>query len=363
MISKKSLNPDWIKEVSAKNGKTDPALVEKVIRALLLLEGLVESKIDFVFKGGTSLMLMLGSTKRLSIDIDIIIPAKEDDLEEKLENFIEGKGFKRVELNERKTSSAIEKAHYKFFYKPSYHSGREEDNILLDILFEEAQYQILKPIEIDSTFLIQNGEPFKVSVPSFEDILGDKLTAFAPATTGIPYKKGGQSKAMEIIKQLYDVGNLFDHIQDLETVATTFKKFALTELSYRDLGKNPQLVLDDIFQTALTLSTRGKDGGANFKALQQGISQIKAFIFSESYHIEKAIAHVSKAVYLSKLIEHGEITFERFSDPMEIKDWIIEQPFYTRLNKLKKSNPEAFFYWFKIYELETERENVVNNND
>jgi len=24
----------------------------------------------------------------------------------------------------------------------------------------------------------------------------------------------------------------------------------------------------------------------------------------------------------------------------------------TKLNRLKKSNPEAFFYWYKIYELE-----------
>ena len=37
---------------------------------------------------------------------------------------------------------------------------------------------------------------------------------------------------------------------------------------------------------------------------------------------------------------------------MQAKDWIIEQPFNTRLNKLKKSNTEAFFYWYKIYELE-----------
>lgn len=352
MIDNQSLNSEWIKRVSAKYRKADPALVEKVIRALLLLEGLVESKMDFVFKGGTSLMLMFGSTKRLSIDIDIIIPLRDDGLEAKLKGLVEGKGFTRVELHERKVSSTIEKVHYKFFYKPSYHSGREEDNILLDILFEKIQYQTVRLIDIDSTFLIQDGEPLKVSVPSFEDILGDKLTAFAPETTGIPYEKGGQSKAMEIIKQLYDVGNIFDHIENLEVVATTFKKFALTELSYRKLEENPQLVLDDIFQTAMTLSTRGKDGGANFEALQRGISQTKAFIFSESYHIEKAISHVSKAAYIAKLIEHGETSFERFSEPLEIKDWIIEQPFNTRLNKLKKSNPEAFFYWFKIYELE-----------
>ena len=131
---------------------------------------------------------------------------------------------------------------------------RDRDNILLDILLEEVQYQTVKSIDIDSTFLIQDGAPLKVSVPSFEDIIGDKLTAFAPETTGIPYKKEGQSKAMEIIKQLYDVGNIFDNIEDLRIVAGTFKKFALTELSYRELEENPQLVLDDIFQTALTIS-------------------------------------------------------------------------------------------------------------
>lgn len=85
MVSEQSISPKWIKEVSAKNGKADPALVEKVIRALLLLEGLVESGLDFVFKGGTSLMLKFGSTKRLSIDIDIIIPKKDNSIQEKLE--------------------------------------------------------------------------------------------------------------------------------------------------------------------------------------------------------------------------------------------------------------------------------------
>ena len=43
MIDTTSLSPNWIKVISTKNRKADPALVEKVIRALLLLEGLVES--------------------------------------------------------------------------------------------------------------------------------------------------------------------------------------------------------------------------------------------------------------------------------------------------------------------------------
>ncbi len=50
MIAKDSLQPEWIQKVSAENRKADKILVEKVIRALLLLEGLVESGLPFVFK-------------------------------------------------------------------------------------------------------------------------------------------------------------------------------------------------------------------------------------------------------------------------------------------------------------------------
>ena len=70
MISKKSITSKWLEEVSSKNRNADKILVEKVIRALLLLEGLVKSDVKFVFKGGTALMLLVKSTKRLSIDID-----------------------------------------------------------------------------------------------------------------------------------------------------------------------------------------------------------------------------------------------------------------------------------------------------
>ena len=66
MISKECITLEWIKKVSAQNKNADKILVEKAIRTLLLLEGLVEEKLDFVFKGGTSLMLLLDSTKRLS---------------------------------------------------------------------------------------------------------------------------------------------------------------------------------------------------------------------------------------------------------------------------------------------------------
>lgn len=72
MISKECFSPQWIDEISAKLEYKDKSLIEKVIRALSLLEMLVQSGCPLTFKGCTALMLILGqSLHRLSIDIDI----------------------------------------------------------------------------------------------------------------------------------------------------------------------------------------------------------------------------------------------------------------------------------------------------
>ena len=357
MINLNEISSEWLDRVSKKHRKADKILAEKVIRALLLLEGLVKQKLSFVFKGGTALMLHFNSTKRLSIDIDIILPNDSDsyrnkDLQSILDAIIKEQGFLRKELQHRNTSSKIKKEHYKFFYTPLHKTNKDEEYVLLDILFEEINYVNLISLPIQSDFVPLIDKSLRVNVPSLEDILGDKLTAFAPNTTGIPYFKKDDSMSMEIIKQLYDIGNLFDTVGDLDTIKTTFYRFAKTEIDYRNSeGMNENDVLEDIYQTALCIVSRGTDGKGNFEELQNGIIRISSFIFSESYQIEKAIAHASKAAYLSALIQLNAKSIAKFENPLQLKDWQIGEPLNNKLNKLKKSNPEAFFYWHKIYEL------------
>jgi len=43
----------------------------------------------------------------------------------------------------------------------------------------------------------------------------------------------------------------------------------------------------------------------------------------------------------------NNVKIERFKNPLKIKDWLIEDQTHKKLNKLKKTNPEAFFYWYK----------------
>lgn len=352
MISQEKISIDWINQVSKKNRKADKILVEKVIKALLLLEGLVKYEVPFIFKGGTALMLQLNSTKRLSIDIDIILPEEVENFEEILDKLSLEQGFLRKELQHRDAISKIRKAHYKFFYVPIHKTNKEEEYILLDILFEEVGYTKLERIPIQSSFTPIDGEPIRVKIPCLEDILGNKLTAFAPNTTGIPYFKKTDSMSMEIIKQLYDIGNIFDVVEDLEIIKATFSTFAATELNYRNTkGVTEKNVLDDIFQTSLCIVTRGADGKGEFEQLQLGIRRITGFIFSESYHLEKAIIHASKAAYIASLILNNASTIKKFKNPKQLKNWKIGEEMNNKLNKLKKSNPEAFFYWYMIYEL------------
>jgi hypothetical protein len=198
----------------------------------------------------------------------------------------------------------------------------------------------------------QNGTPLVVTIPSKEDLLGDKLTAFAPNTTGIPYFKKGESRSMEIIKQLFDIGTLFDEVEDLQVVKDTFNTFAKAELSYRGQSKeNIESVLDDIFETSLVVCTRGMGGVGNFEELQSGIKSVKAYILLDNYNLIHAISHASKAAYLAIILKQNADNIERFDPEINMKDWIIKQPFNTRVNKLKISDPEAFFYWYKMYEM------------
>lgn len=353
MIHPESRTLSWIEQAAKDNKVKDIALVEKTIRAFSLLEALVRSGCPFLFKGGSSLMLHLDTGKRLSIDIDIICPPGIR-IEDYLEKYSEEYGFGEVKLVERISRTDIPKQHAKFFYQVAYPTGGHQDKILLDVLFEEIHYSDIVELPIQSRLLKTYGEPVMVKLPSKEDLLGDKLTAFAPHTTGIPFFKGEKNCSMEISKQLFDIASLFDIITDLSVTSGTFMIFAMVELQYRGLEADAiQVVLDDIYNTAMCIVLRGQDNPEEFQLLQDGIKRVRGFIHSEVYSLESAITNASKAAYLSKLISRGLNEVKHYN-PAEVSllaDAMIQSPLSTKLNKLKKTNTEAFFYWNEIQKL------------
>lgn len=308
MIQEITFTKEWIQKISNEYNrgkkKAKPALIEKATKALHLLEQLTLTNLKFIFKGGTALLLLLDEMHRFSIDIDIIIEnnKNEQDMDVVLSQVVDkSRVFNRFEENVRKDNKEISKAHYKIFYTSALDGT--ENYVLLDILHEKSHYAEVVEKAIDCK-LIACSKPVRyVKIPSADCILGDKLTAFVPNTTGIPY---GKNKELEIIKQLFDVANLFNKMKSVEIVGEMFKLMAQQELVYRELDKELtyQDVLDDIFQTARIIGERGRIEKPFFALLQTGVRTIKDYIFSKNFIVETAVNSASKAAYLSLLIKY-----------------------------------------------------------
>ena len=165
MINPRSRSLEWITEVAQKMGVRDKALMEKTIRAFSLLEALARSGCPFLFKGGSSLMLHLNTSKRLSIDIDIICPPGTV-IEDYLGKYAEEYGFGKVELVERISRTDVPKKHAKFYYEVSYPGNGGQDKILLDVLFEETHYSKVVSLPIQSPLLLTEEPLVMVNLPS-----------------------------------------------------------------------------------------------------------------------------------------------------------------------------------------------------
>lgn len=352
MIHPESRSLEWIQEAARKNNASDITLVEKTIRAFSLLEALARSGLEFCFKGGSCLLLHFGSTRRLSIDVDIICPPGTE-VEKYLSKYAVEYGFSSVEPVERVFRTNVPKTHAKYFYQVAYKTNTINDKILLDVLFEDVKYAAIERLPIKSPFLKTEGDPIYVNVPSKADLLGDKLTAFAPHTTGIPFYKGEKNCSMEIMKQMYDVASLFDVVEDFSIARETYRKLVNLELEYR--GKS-ELTVDDVAMdtilAAQCISTYGFEDTEDFTFYTTGIDKVKNFIHSERYIVPSAIRKAAKAAYSAACLMKGINIPARYDgNALSLQSLSIKAPLLTKLEKLKRTNPEAYFYWYQTYEL------------
>lgn len=148
MIKESTYHPEWIFEVKQKLGrKYDPKLIEKVIYALILLEQLKINGLEFIFKGGTALLLATKKPKRFSIDIDIITEQIQSDIEPILDTMCSKTVFTHWEDdNNRKHTPDAPVGHFKTYYKSNVDGSIEP--ILLDVLYTPNPYPELTEIPI-----------------------------------------------------------------------------------------------------------------------------------------------------------------------------------------------------------------------
>ncbi|MDC9721956.1 MAG: nucleotidyl transferase AbiEii/AbiGii toxin family protein [Urechidicola sp.] len=366
MINNKSFAKGWLDSFRGKkeHKSINVTILEKMVQALSLLEHLKIAELDFVFKGGTSLVLLLKEGNRFSIDIDIISSVERKKLEEILDTVIKNSHFKRHVLNEHRSyKEGVPKAHYTFEFDSVYNPN-VPGTILLDILFDSPHYPELIETSINTPWISVDGTATTIATPSINAICGDKLTAFAPETIGIPYYKQDQLFAMEICKQMFDLGKLFENITDMEMVKKSFSAFAKAELSYRssdeDFNKRSLTetnVLWDSINTCAIIARRERNPTAEskkkFTDLNLGIRSFgSAFLMTGNFRIEEALAASARVAYLNALLLQSEITEIEYYDGQDISELTIENTDWAFLNKLKRQPDKSiFFYWYMAVEL------------
>jgi predicted nucleotidyltransferase component of viral defense system len=362
MIKEQCFTNEWLDKFKnqKKHKRIDKAILEKMIYALHLLERIKFNGLDFVFKGGTCLVLLLDEANRFSIDIDIICSIDRGALENILKKVVASSKFKSFKLDEyRSYKNGVPKAHYSFAFD-SVSKGRYSGYIMLDVLIEDSLYPELinRPIQ---TKWIETEKEINILVPSIDAIMGDKLTAFAPNTIGIPYFKGKdkQSFSMEICKQLFDLSKLFERIDNIEMVARSFKVFAQREIQYRKTETSnltPQKVLLDTIDTCAILTKKGKgtvDEKQKFTELQKGIRAFgTGFLMTGNFRIDDAVLAAARIAYLSAKIFNKDLAAIEYFKGQEIKELMIKNPNWNFLNKLKRQpDKSGFYYWYKALEV------------
>jgi hypothetical protein len=182
--------------------------LEKAVFALEYVAQLKEVGLDFVFKGGSAVQILLCDRwNRLSIDVDICTDASEKTLAIALDSIKKKFGNKdfAYELRGEEILGAVPFLSFRVTTPPITDKGRV---ILLDAMGLKPHYATqstpLKSFYYDSSV--------SVVTPTIGAILGDKLSTIGPNTVGRAMKDS--RNGLEYAKHFYDI-NALSHAEPL----------------------------------------------------------------------------------------------------------------------------------------------------
>lgn len=274
---------------------------------------------------------------RLSTDIDIIVEPGTD-----IECYIDEAArifpFKRSEEQIRIGKNKVEKRHFKFIYDSPIR--KSEFYILLDVVFTKNPYSSTICKEIKNEFLIVDGKKSIVRVPDPDCILGDKLTAFAPHTTGVPF---GLDKELEIMKQFYDIATLSAIVKNQDAIVETYRKVVAEEIAYRGIDVSKEDVLRDTIHGAVCILGRGSLEAKEYSHYLKGIHSLDSHILHGRYGGETAACQACQVMYVASCLLTGN-KVRMIDNTEKYMDFKLGKSKYKKLEYMKKLKLEAYGY-------------------
>lgn len=334
MIDRRVYELEYIRALQERY-HTDPGLLERAIYAFGLLEALRLVGMPFIFKGGTSLMLLLDHPMRLSTDIDILVEPGTV-----VDEYIDQAGrifpFLHREEDTRAGKNGIIKRHFKFAYASPIR--QTPFYILLDIVYAPSDYAATTQREIRNDLLLTAGENLLVEIPTADCLLGDKLTAFAPHTTGVPL---GTGKDLEIAKQLYDVAVLTDYITDYSMFAETYHAAVAVETGYRGQDWTAADVLGDTIRACISIISRGHSDPDDYDEYLIGIKGLRNHVLDLSYSTDEATWRACTVMHLASCLLADQ-PYQGIDQADQYLTDLLPGSRYRRLAYIRKQNLVAY---------------------
>ena len=366
MFSTDVLDPQWINDRRKGLGNCGADVLETTILAFILLGRLAEKVIPFVFKGGTSLLLHVEPIRRLSRDIDIVCSLQPEELDPILAEIGSTAPFTGFKEDVRDPDALPNRRHFKFSYQSRVTTSTWATHVLLDVVVESSNPHTLIQKPVGTSFLVPE-RTVLVTVPTVESLLGEKLTAFAPHTIGVPLyqKTGAPGDVMQVAKQLFDVAALFDAATSFDTIASTYSANQQLESGYRGGGHTREAALEDTWKACLSvIATNAKkviaDSYPDGAHLHTGLSNMSSHLTAPAYSRGTEARQVL-AAKCALLVAHLWVN-ERFNfvdgrwaktaDQLEgVRVASLSGSNLQWLDRMKAANPEAYFYLHKAVRL------------
>ena len=155
---------------------------------------------------------------------------------------------------------------------------------------------------------------------------------------------------------------MFNIISDIKIVESVYNNISKNESGYRELKTGTPVFLKDAFQTAAKLCRLDFKGSVEDEEtieLRKGIRAISGFLLSNDFNFISAKVAASKAALLSTLLMFPDSEFNlknlQYDKSKQelLKDFQLPKELHS-LSTLKRTNIEAFFYWYLVTTITTD---------